>query len=764
MNKTSLKIATALLSVIFVLAVLPSVKVNAATSGTCGDNLTWTLDDTGVLTISGSGEINTSAFESRSDIKNVVIENGVTSIGDRAFYGCESLTNITIPDSVTLIGDNAFCFCSIMRGINIPESVTSIGDNAFSYTSLAYVDIPKSVTSIGEGAFNYCGGLKSVNISEGVTVIEDNTFHGCYFLTSVTIPKGVTSIGDDAFAGCQRLTSVVIPDSVTSIGDGAFSGCYSLTSVTIPNSVTSIGVDAFGGCTGLTSVIIPNKVTSIEISTFASCTSLESVTIPDSVTSIGEYSFWGCTSLTSIVIPSSVTSIGECSFYGCDSFTSVDIPQGVTSIGFSAFGGCSNLESVEIDKALYDKLDASVFKNCPKFDESKCVFRYKVTFVNEDGTVLYSDKVIYGGATAYPYSNPEKQADDQYTYAFSGWSDGSKTYGLNDELPEVTGDVTYTAQYKSTPNKYTVTFIDYDDTVISAAEYDYGTKAEDITVPAASRKADEQYTYTFNGWDKEIADVTGDATYTAQYSSAVNKYTVKFVDDEGNVLQSSDVAYGTAPEYSGATPAKAETDKATYTFSGWTDGTNTYGTTDKLPAITGEVTYKVMFAETLKPVEAETTIVKPVETPIEVAQPAEDVPAPITYTIGEVKGDGINSDIVIDVHRSEDDANCISYFRSVANNGVAMKNGEQYTAVTGSTIITIKSDYIKTLPAGEYTITVNFKDGSVSTTITVPERSGTSVPSTGESISPAVYVGVALILVSCATTGFILTKKRREEA
>ena len=92
-----------------------------------------------------------------------------------------------------------------------------------------------------------------------------------------------------------------------------------------------------------------------------------------------------------------------------------------------------------------------------------------------------------------------------------------------------------------------------------------------------------------------------------------------------------------------------------------------------------------------------------------------------------------------------------------------MKNGEQYTAVTGSTIITIKSDYIKTLPAGEYTFTINFKDGSVSATITIPERSGASVPSTGESISPAVYVGAALILVSCAATGIVLIKKRREE-
>ena len=746
MNKTSLKLVTALLSVIFVLSVFPNVRVNAATSGTCGDSATWTLDDEGVLTISGTGEngvgdIEAAFYESHKnefdrEIVSLDIQDGIITIGAGAFQGCSSLASITIPDSVISIGASAFEECSSLTSVTIPDSVTSIGEYAFhGCSSLASITIPDSVISIGASAFE-----------------------GCFSLTSVTIPDSVTSIGKYAFGGCSSLSSVNIPTSVTSIGYSAFSGCSSLTSIDIPQGVTSLGNFAFSSCSSLTRVTIPDSVTSIGEYMFWDCYSLTSVTIPESVTSIGKYAFSGCSSLSSVNIPTSVTSIGKKTFDGCSSLTSITIPNGVTSIESYAFYGCSNLESVEIDKALYDKLDADVFGNCPKFDESKCVFRYKVTFVNDDGTELYSNSLKYGATPSYPYSNPEKQADDQYTYAFSGWSDGSKTYGLNDELPEVTGDVTYTAQYKSTPNKYTVTFIDYDDTVISAAEYDYGTKAEDITVPAASRAADAQYTYTFTGWDKEIANVTGNATYTAQYSSAVNKYTVKFVDEEGNVLQSSDVAYGTAPEYSGATPAKAETDKATYTFSGWTDGTNTYGTTDKLPAITGEVTYKVMFTETLKPVEAETTIVKPVETPIEVAQPA-----PITYTIGEVKGDGINSDIVIDVHRSEDDANCISYFRSVANNGVAMKNGEQYTAVTGSTIITIKSDYIKTLPAGEYTITVNFKDGSISTTITIPERSGTSVPSTGESISPAIYVGVALILVSCAATGIVLTKKRREE-
>ena len=77
-----------------------------------------TLSDDGTLTISGNGEMkfwNSSyvvAWDSnRENIKNVIINNGVTSIGNFAFHGCENLINITIPDSVTSIGDDAFYKC-----------------------------------------------------------------------------------------------------------------------------------------------------------------------------------------------------------------------------------------------------------------------------------------------------------------------------------------------------------------------------------------------------------------------------------------------------------------------------------------------------------------------------------------------------------------------------------------------------------------------------------------------------------------------------
>ncbi len=242
-------------------------------SGTYGDNLTWSLMTDGTLTIEGNDLINSKFINSlpfdSGDIKNIVIEKGVTSIGDQAFLRCSSLSQITIPDSVISIGDNAFSGCANLSEITIPDSVT-------------YID-----------SWAFCG---------------------CANLSEITIPDRVTQIYDYAFVGCTSLSEITIPDSVTSIGDNAFSGCSNLSQVTIPDGVTSIGDNAFYRCINLSQITIPDGVTFIGYGTFQGCTSLSEITIPDSVTSIDDYAFSGCTSLTEVTIPASVTEISKDAF------------------------------------------------------------------------------------------------------------------------------------------------------------------------------------------------------------------------------------------------------------------------------------------------------------------------------------------------------------------------------------------------------------------------------------------------------------------
>ena len=362
-------------------------------SGTCGENLTWTLDAEGLLTITGSGamagynyelvpwysereritqvslpegltRIGYDAFRGCSSLTSIMIPDGVTSIGGFAFYECSSLTNITIPDGVTSIDEFTFCECSSLTGITIPDSVTSIGDAAFwGCSGLTSITIPDGVTSIGDYAFYKCSSLTSITIPDGVTSIGYATFQGCSSLTSITMPNNMTSIGERVFDGCSSLTSITIPDGVTSIGARTFYECSNITSISIPDSVTSIGDYAFYKCSSLTSITIPDSVTSIGDYAFYKCSSLTSITIPDSVTSIGDYAFPFCSSLTSITIPDGVTSIGDYAFYKCSSLTNITIPDSVTSIGYYAFYECISLTSITIPDSV-TSIDNDAFPFC----------------------------------------------------------------------------------------------------------------------------------------------------------------------------------------------------------------------------------------------------------------------------------------------------------------------------------------------------------------------------------------------------------------
>ena len=234
------------------------LSANAEKSGTCGANLKWHLTDDGVLTISGKGEMYDHSYfylSGYSDIKRIIIGDGVTTIGNYAFNYCRSLTSVTIPNSVTKIGEGAFHSCSALTSVNIPNSVTKIDVATFiDCSALTSVNIPNSVTTIEMQAFCDCSSLTSVTIPNSVTTIDEGAFRDCSALTSVNIPNSVKTIGDDAFSECKALTSVNIPNSVKIIGGYAFNGCTNLKKVNIGKSVKAIGKKAFNNCTSITQI------------------------------------------------------------------------------------------------------------------------------------------------------------------------------------------------------------------------------------------------------------------------------------------------------------------------------------------------------------------------------------------------------------------------------------------------------------------------------------------------------------------------------
>ena len=356
--KLKKRLLSILLAAVMVLSAVPlglglvdtAYAAETANSGTCGDNVTWRLSDDGVLTISGTGDMADFEWDGTpwcsvsSQVKSVVIKDGVTSIGDCAFGGCISLTSVSIPDGVISIGFAAFESCSLLTGVTIPNSVTGIGDYAFGYcSSLISVTIPGSVTSIGEAAF--AGGSTSVNVSrenknycsvDGGLYDKQKTtiFHpGKIQNGSFRVPDGVNRIGDSAFFDCTSLTSVIIPKSVTSIGSLAFLGCIRLTNVTIPDGVTSIGDAAFAGSSTSINVSRENKnycsvdggLYNKQKTTILHPGKIQNGTfrIPDGVTSIGDYAFDGYRSLTNVTIPDSVTNICYGAFLDCIKLTDV---------------------------------------------------------------------------------------------------------------------------------------------------------------------------------------------------------------------------------------------------------------------------------------------------------------------------------------------------------------------------------------------------------------------------------------------------------
>ena len=211
------------------------------------------------------------------------------------------------------------------------------------------------------------------------------------------------------------------------------------------------------------------------------------------------------------------------------------------------------------------------------------VRKYAIVFKFGE-TVVASYELAHGATVTIPAA-PNRDAGDK-VYTFDGWytaeEGGEKVTAIS-----VSGDAAYYARYTYVTRKYTVTFKNGDET-LQSAEVEYGTTPE-YKGETPTKQATAQFTYTFKGWDKEIAAVTGDVTYTATFDKKVNKYTVTFKNGE-EVLQSTEVEYGATPEYKGETPTMQATAQFTYTFKGW----------DKeIAAVTGDVTYAATFNQTV---------------------------------------------------------------------------------------------------------------------------------------------------------------------
>ena len=186
-------------------------------SGECGngDEVTWTLDEDGILIIRGQGNMvnyndkGAPWYKYKDSLFTVVVESGVIDIGAYAFSGCSSLRSIEFPEGLESIDAYAFSGCSSLTSIKLPKGFHDIRDHAFYG----------------------CSSLSSVELPEGIEVLFDYTFSGCSSLTSLELPEGLEMITQYAFSDCSNLERITLPSSLGMLVTTAFSGCSSLTEV-----------------------------------------------------------------------------------------------------------------------------------------------------------------------------------------------------------------------------------------------------------------------------------------------------------------------------------------------------------------------------------------------------------------------------------------------------------------------------------------------------------------------------------------------------
>lgn len=231
LRKISLHILILLAAVLFFLCIASSAYA-AEASGTCGDNVTWSLAGS-TLTIVGSGEIEDyQEFTPApwnvyaNEIYAVIVEDGVTGIGEFAFFGLSKVSAVDLADSVAVISDYAFYGCSAMQLLNLG----------------------KGITEIGRSAFEECNELMSVKLPEGLKSIGFHAFYRCESLKSITVPSSVTVMGTTVFAYCTNLRSAQILAQIEELPLWTFYGCYNLSNVRLASSIASVGVYAFHEC------------------------------------------------------------------------------------------------------------------------------------------------------------------------------------------------------------------------------------------------------------------------------------------------------------------------------------------------------------------------------------------------------------------------------------------------------------------------------------------------------------------------------------
>ncbi len=199
----------------------------------------------------------------------------------------------------------------------------------------------------------------------------------------------------------------------------------------------------------------------------------------------------------------------------------------------------------------------------PSGDQNEYV---SAMIVDRNGSVLFYGKLVQptaadGTLSLKLPSTGELPAGSYSLLVFSEQDGGDKKTDLASAFCRV--NLTVTTQ------TFKIHFLDEDGTLLATVETAYG---ETPVYPNSDPTKDStvQHDYSFAGWSPALAPATADMTYRATYSESLRQYTIKFVNENGAILQNDKLPYGVTPVFNGETPTIDPTAQYTFTFSGWT--------------------------------------------------------------------------------------------------------------------------------------------------------------------------------------------------
>ena len=388
-----------------------ALEAGVVASGTCGENLSWVLDEDGVLTISGEGEMEDYSYSNvapwsrqKKSILSLVIEEGVTTIGSYAFKDLENLYSVSIPHSVTCMKDRAFSFCKSLRMIYIPDTLTTItmtdSDDAPFYGCGEELSVFCEADSKPDGWNNSWKSISSyggrywlnayfeiqkseyttlcdidrtseiINVPEGITVIPAYYFSKLGNVKRINLPETLREIGLCAFSKCTGLDTLYIPKSVMTIaGDeeqySPFFGCKKDMIVYCGSSSVQAGWDHYWNYYNYSDRL--NVIYGFSPSDMSYWDSVdrseEIIEIPYGVECIPENAFANRVGLREIQIPGSVKTIRRNAFKNCSNLQKVTLEEGITELEYSVFSGCTKLEEIVLPNSI-EEIGGNSFGGC----------------------------------------------------------------------------------------------------------------------------------------------------------------------------------------------------------------------------------------------------------------------------------------------------------------------------------------------------------------------------------------------------------------